>query len=353
MKRIVLWGAAGRAEKFFSLKCFWKNSSIVGVVDNNITGTFHSHIIHKPQDLTQMSFDILVICSQYVNEILSECDELFLNGNVEILIFDELYTSLHSNIIKKYRDLGTEEYKWVSFFNNHELSVWGPYEKKHTENQVYYENGHPFIFIGDEKLFYPDDYIFVEKNGKQYIYDVLSEQYEDSPHLYIREPQKIINGCIVDAGTCEGNFAIRYAKNASKIYLIESDPRWIEPLQRSFAPYKEKTIICNKKLGRYTNDDSICLDDLLDCQIDFLKMDIEGAEIDALLGGRKVLTKSSAECAIASYHRYKDEENIKFLMSAMGYDVSTSKGYMLFLYDEDISYTLDIRRGIVYCDKQK
>lgn len=82
--------------------------------------------------------------------------------------------------------------------------------------------------------------------------------------------------------------------------------------------------------------------------IDFLKMDIEGAEIDALLGGKRLLQASRARCAICSYHRSHDEENIKLILQALGYRTATSHGYMFFPYDPHCLETLEFRRGVVY-----
>jgi len=78
------------------------------------------------------------------------------------------------------------------------------------------------------------------------------EQKDKSPHLYIKDENIITqNSVLVDAGTCEGNFAIRFVDKVSKMYLIEPDPVWQECLQRTFYPFKDKVVICNKSLARY------------------------------------------------------------------------------------------------------
>lgn len=79
---------------------------------------------------------------------------------------------------------------------------------------------------------------------------------------------------------------------------------------------------------------------------------IEGAEVDALLGAKKTLLGSKSSCAICSYHRQNDEENIRFILNSLGYSTETSIGYMFFPYDENIIDTLDLRKGIVYGKKQ-
>jgi predicted RNA methylase len=198
-------------------------------------------------------------------------------------------------------------------------------------------------------MYYPQSFSFVNCDGKQYVYNVLREQGEKSPHLYVRNNDEIKeDSVIVDAGVCEGNFALRYVDKAKKIYLIESDPQWIKALKMTFSDYQDKVVICNKFLTRYESESTTTLDELVQEDIDFLKMDIEGAEIDAILGGKNILRKSNARCAICSYHKKNDEENIRYLLETYGYQTSTSEGYMFFPYDENILDTMDFRRGVVY-----
>ena len=105
-------------------------------------------------------------------------------------------------------------------------------------------------------------------------------------------------------------------------------------------------------LGRYNSASTIKLDSLVKEPINFLKMDIEGAEVDAILGGINILRKSHAECAICSYHNTGEAEYIKFLLEKLGYATETSQGYIFFIYDPKMEYTMDFRRGIVYGTKK-
>lgn len=81
-------------------------------------------------------------------------------------------------------------------------------------------------------------------------------------------------------------------------------------------------------------------------------MDIEGAEIDALLVAKKTLLLSKARCSICSYHRQNDEENIRFILEGLGYKTKTSEGYMFYFIDRKIGKSLDFRRGVVYGSKR-
>lgn len=135
-------------------------------------------------------------------------------------------------------------------------------------------------------MYFPHGYHnFVMNNGQMYVCDILLEQHTSSPHLYCKDEVIIKDGdIVVDAGVCEGNFALRYIDLISKLYLVECDPLWEEPLKLTFAPYKEKVVFCNKFLTNFNDDTHITLDQLVTEDVNFLKMDIEGEEPKALEG---------------------------------------------------------------------
>ena len=101
-----------------------------------------------------------------------------------------------------------------------------------------------------------------------------------------------------------------------------------------------------------TDSEHTTLDDLVDESIDFLKMDIEGWETDALLGAKYTLMNSNCFCDVCSYHRANDEENIRFILEKLGFETDVSRGYMLFMHDPYFYDTKDFRRGIVYAWKR-
>jgi hypothetical protein len=72
--------------------------------------------------------------------------------------------------------------------------------------------------------------------------------------------------------------------------------------------------------------DCITLDDLLrDCRATYIKMDVEGAELEALRGGEVVIRRDLPILAVSAYHRPDDLWRIPLLMRAL------SPEYELFL----------------------
>lgn len=155
---------------------------------------------------------------------------------------------------------------------------------------------------------------------------------------------------VVDAGVAEGSLSLENIDKISKLYLVESSAEWIEELKKTFALYEEKVVFCQKYLSAINDDTHITLDKLLEeeSEINFLKMDIEGSEVDALKNGEYSIKNSKDfRCAICSYHRHGDEENIKNILQEYGCETSVSKGYMFFIFDKIDIIQPELRHGIV------
>jgi FkbM family methyltransferase len=81
------------------------------------------------------------------------------------------------------------------------------------------------------------------------------------------------------------------------------------------------------------------LDDLLSQlginRIDFLKIDAEGAELQIIKGGSKVLSESDAKIVVAAYHPEDDPQEITRVLESFGFKTkitSESSGYGCFVY---------------------
>jgi len=64
-------------------------------------------------------------------------------------------------------------------------------------------------------------------------------------------------------------------------------------------------------------------------RVDFVKMDIEGAEIEALKGMKGVLRNSRPHLAVASYHVVEGSRTsgrVERILKGLGYRTVTTKG---------------------------
>ncbi len=354
--KVIVWGTGYFAKEYVERKSYHVGDEIIAFTDNdsNLWGkTFKEKTILAPEYLEQIKFDRLIICSAHFAEIIKQIrEELCINA--EIITYFELEDQIKKQLISKYADVQDDGIqKVLAYYREHPLNIYGAFDQKGIETiyPVQYDaDKMPYILFEEKKMFFPKSYPFVCDNNLVCIKNILYEQGEHSPHLYIKDKNILKKDMvIVDAGVCEGNFALRYADYAKKIYLIECDPEWSEVLQRTFQPYKDKVVFCQKYLSDKDSEQSVRLDTLIQEPIDILKMDIEGYEVRALKGAERVLRESSAYCAVCSYHKHQDERQIKALLQQYGYRVETSEGFMFFPYDD----CLEFRKGVVYGRKNQ
>lgn len=350
--KIIVWGTGYWANEYVIRKSYHLDDQILAFTDNNsdLWGKqFQNLEIIPPYELKQLEFDRLVVCSTHYQEIMRQIEEELQIDHTKIITYFELENSIKEELILRYSvRQDAELLKVLRYYQMYSLNIYGYYDgngMNHIEQVQYDVDEMPYIFFEGKRMYFPREYRFSSMNGSEYIRNILYEQGKHSPHLYMKSADIIHkNMVIVDAGVCEGNFALRYVEEAGKIYLIEPDPKWSEALERTFRPYKSKVVICNKYLSNEDTENTVTLDTLVKEPVDIVKMDIEGYEVSALEGSAKILRESKAYCAICSYHRHNDEQKIKYLLNQYGYQTQTSEGYMFFVYD---AYR-EFRRGVVY-----
>lgn len=171
-----------------------------------------------------------------------------------------------------------------------------------------------------------------------------------SPHAYVDSEFSVEPGdVVVDIGCSDGLFAFDHAEVAGKIYLFESLPMWRKTLERSFAPFREKTKILTKLVSDQTTRRSVRLSDAIQEPAGtryFLKMDIEGWERTVLEASRDFLQNNRVKLSCCVYHRQDDAEVISAFLKNLGYRYRFSDGYMLPMLGK-IQFPY-FRRGMIY-----
>ncbi len=182
----------------------------------------------------------------------------------------------------------------------------------------------------------------LQKYELQSCYMECFQDYRVNGHAYLRPEMKVHQGdIVVDAGGCEGFFA-RYAliKGAKRVIVLEPCVKLANGLERTFEKEIENgsVVLIKKGLGKrggqrdlFINENMYCassvnyieqehvkqemvdidtLDNVLSeigaDHIDLIKMDIEGAEMEALEGAKILIEKSRPRMMIATYHGYEN-----------------------------------------------
>jgi hypothetical protein len=180
--------------------------------------------------------------------------------------------------------------------------------------------------------------------------ELTREQDKESPHRYLSDDFKIDEGeVLVDIGVAEGNFALGAIEKASRVIMFETDKEWIEALNATFEPWKDKVLIVNKFVSDVTDKKNTTLDDYFgkEEKITFLKIDVDGAEARLLNGCKRVLSEQKPlKIAVCTYHKQGDEKEFDALLRKNDFKTSHSNGFMLFYYDKMMKAPY-LRRGVI------
>lgn len=144
----------------------------------------------------------------------------------------------------------------------------------------------------------------VEKIEKYY--RILSiEQDIRSPHRYMDNLEEVKGKTFIDVGCAEGFTSLEVVEKAAHLYLFEQDELWLEALEATFEPWKEKVTITRKYVSDKDAEQEVTLDTFFQDKHQeelFLKMDIEGAERYALAGSKNLFKERKLSFAICTYH---------------------------------------------------
>lgn len=214
-------------------------------------------------------------------------------------------------------------YPFVKSYNSKDIEVF-------TDSN----NGLFYVIQSGRKLYYSRKYATIEAVQESYN-GLVVEQNPESPHLYLKEGFQVnVGDFVVDIGAAEGNFSLDIVEKAGKIIIIEAEAHWIEALKATFEPWKEKVEIIHKYISDTDNDRCATLKSIVGEQtIDFLKLDVEGAEMSILKSSASLLNrKQIRKLAVCTYHKKNDEKLFNKLLKGYGYKISMTPGNMLFIY---------------------
>ena len=262
-----------------------------------------------------------------------------------------IFHSIEEGILNKYHNSDDDEMqKALSWIRHNGLDIFnGDWTKRELDIPECYldDNNGLYYVVWNEKRMYLKREYDTQYKAKEYIRSILLEQVPESPHYYNPKICPISESDVVlDCGAAEGFFALDCIDIARSVVLVEMDEGWIEALEATFGPYKDKVVIIRKLLGTKETDDETTLETIIkQYPITYIKMDIEGYETVTLNSASRQALKNIRCIKACAYHKENDCDELRSILNTQGYETRVSPGYMFFAYEEVICP--DLRRGIV------
>lgn len=333
----MIWGTGKFAEEVLRQCDIFGLYDVVGFIDNDIGKNgqiFYGKKIFSPNVLRNNSLDRVVILTFCYEEIIKQIQHEF----PEILATVEgMYFFYKQSLIKRYHNSRDPEIvRILEWLKKNNLQVFNyDFAEKYKDMNFNIEFDKIcemyFVYHRGKRLYFAKS-LGNRENVLEYYKSILMEQDSESPHRYTDKKFDVLDGdVVVDVGAAEGNFSLQVIDRVSKLYIIEADDGWIAALKETFKRYGDKvtilkSFVTSMNLGKYAT-----LDSLVKKPVNFIKMDIEGNEWDALLGAKELIARSqNVKCAICAYHADYDEILIKDVFKKYGMEASTTAGYMWF-----------------------
>lgn len=189
-----------------------------------------------------------------------------------------------------------------------------------------------------------------EKNICMGIFDWRNNQGQYFDYFEAKENEVFVDCGCFDGATCYNFAGWCGHKGFDHIYSFEADPKNYEKSKEALSalgkcdlfPYGtsdvnkkvyfaadafETSCIISKEEAEKRNFEGVeeietrALDDVLEGKrVTFIKMDIEGAEYEALLGARKLIMENRPRMAISVYHKFEDFVTLADLILGMDPD---------------------------------
>jgi FkbM family methyltransferase len=302
---IVLYGA-GRIGRAVCDVCIANDISITRICDRNVSGSYRGIEIIDPQTLRLYFADAcVVVCSYDYNREI--CDDLYKLGfGAEQILpypFDCSYFESvdgfkrHFEGYSRAYDFFDDERSKNLVLDRLRMYLLDVPLTVNTQSDCYYEDG--IISLGNEETFV-DAGAYTGDSAEAFIDKFTRAARGGKYRVYSFEP---------DTGNYE-----QAVHNLSKYPNVEVTPKglWSSETELVFKPNAANMAGSSFIFGTGTNEIRVpvtSLDAFFADKPDiptFIKMDIEGAEKEALLGASDIIKSAKPKLAICAYHKPED-----------------------------------------------
>lgn len=269
-----------------------------------------------------------------------------------------LKKSLRKKILNYFASLPEEEVndeqkEVVKFLEKNEIKIF-PYlfNDNYSADKIEVfkdaEKGLKYVIQDGKRLYFKKRWN--ENRIKRAYSDLTREQDLNSSHRYLTDSFSIgSNDVLADIGAAEANFTLAVIDKIKKAYIFEYDREWAEGLRATFAPWADKVVIINKYVSDKDDDSHVRFDTFYkeNNDLTFIKIDVDGAESIVLDSCNEVFKSPVPfKVVLCTYHKNDDEKDFNLLLKNHGFNVTPSKGYMIYYYDKKMKVPY-LRRGLI------
>jgi len=347
-KKVVLYCCS----PFFPSKIFLllkkHNISPVAIYDDDNTKwgkTFFGIKICSPDTLADISNAVVVVANRNHNSIQNILSKIETFGVNEFCIFDALFfnsdTKSYSNLMKIIHNIYSRLYddkSRLSFYNIFKYAL--------------YSNINDLLDIKEDNEYFPD---FLQLNSNEFYLDIGAFD-GDTVNLFIDKVNNKFNKIYaIEPSSINFSKLNQHFSNSPNITIINkaafSSECQLNFLEDENDLSSNKLVSENKQISENSSNDNfntntitvLCdeIDNIIpdDENPTYIKMDIEGTELEALKGMSRILKQSQPKLAVCIYHNHFD------LWEIPSYLISLALNYRYYVR----SYSDNLTDIILYC----
>lgn len=369
--KVVLFGIGNNGKSIMDAYGVYDTYfEVVAIADNCSEMNSYAGVdVITPDQISSYEYDEIWIASIHYKEIRKQLVE-HLNISLSVIRYVEYpMPFLEKKILDRYKEELAGDKKCESdelqdvidyIADNGVRMYCYPFYDEYMDKYipVYYDDEYKLYYgiCFGHKMYLSRKYD-TQRKAELYLQFVCMEQDSRSPHCYFSEYFNISDGDVgIDVGAAEGIFAIRVIDKVEHIYLIEADTDWCDALEATFFNEKDKVTIIQGYVSDTDKNGSISIDAFFqDRMINFIKMDIEGAERKALQGARQLIERCVPKMAVCTYHNASDEKEISdWLKTICPYKVINSRGYVVCQGEWELECleNVGLRRALVWAERK-
>jgi FkbM family methyltransferase len=335
--KVYIWGTGLLGN--FAYKQFQKNNiKVAGYIDNNKSKIDIAKKVFGCEILEAV--DIVVIASIHYPEIIEQLQGINIDNYIyyeELALADTRFAVYYQAFNKMFEELEDNKDQYISLYD-----IWADELSKEIYSKV----------IMYRKTL---DSVFLNQAFQLSI----KEGIQDFDHVVV---ERFGENCIFfDVGGFDGQSSIDFIDHAKKykhIYFFEPDKNIIEIAKANLQEKKNISFInavVGEARGNVKYDDignggglvsekgkeiveTVVLDDFIETGINYIKMDIEGYEMEALKGAKHFIEKEKPLLAISVYHKPGDIHKLVNLILSWNPDYKAYIRHYTKTYADTVCY---------------